>query len=86
MKDKSEDWIQLKWFPRCNIQTKRNYIKALLKDLSKLDKQEVIANYKEKRKNLFEEYKDQPNQFDEIDMEEFEDYIDDLVENEDEYP
>ncbi|EAR95413.3 Ulp1 protease family, carboxy-terminal domain protein (macronuclear) [Tetrahymena thermophila SB210] len=81
-----DEWIHLRWFPRCNIHKKRKFIKELLIDLSKLSKEEAAKNYQQKRANLLELKKDNASQYDEIDMEEFEDHIDEIAEYEEDYP
>ncbi|KAL4508027.1 hypothetical protein ABPG72_021400 [Tetrahymena utriculariae] len=81
-----DEWIHLRWFPRCNIHKKRKFIKELLVDLSKLSKEEAVKNYQQKRTSLLELKKENESQYDEIDMDEFEDHIDELAESEDDYP
>ncbi|KAL4464804.1 hypothetical protein ABPG74_011365 [Tetrahymena malaccensis] len=81
-----DEWIHLKWFPRCNIHKKRKFIKELLVDLSKLSKEEAVKNYQQKRTYLLELKKENESQYDEIDMEEFEDHIDEVAEYEEDYP
>lgn len=78
--------MRLRWFPRCNIEKKRKFIRELVVDLSKGERAEAVRNYKAKREKLMQEKKDNESEYDEIDMEDFKEHIEDVEDMDSYYP